>query len=71
MKEIDGKKYISQDELEEAIKSEIEFLTDKVSTYSKDSLMDGMLISMLVMSEFFILRNKLFKGDIDENKQTD
>lgn len=46
------------------------FLTDKVSTYSKDSPMGGMLISMFVMSEFFILRNNLVKGDTDENKQT-
>lgn len=70
MKEIEGKKYISQDELEEAIKSEIEFLTDTVSKYSKDKLKDGMLIIMFVMSEFFTLRNKLVKGDTDENKQT-
>ena len=48
----------------------MEFLTDKVITYSKDSPMDGMLISMFVMSEFFILRNKLVKGDTDETEQT-
>lgn len=69
MKTIDGEKYISQTEFEDAIKREMEVFVEEFSAKLGDPML-AMLISMTIMTEFGSLGQKLFKGETDADKQT-
>lgn len=68
MKVIDGEKYVSEKEFDSAVKKCIAEMSSELGSKEDKDPMFGVLIGMLVMTEFGTLSQTLFSGGRDANR---
>ena len=68
MKVIDGEKYVSEKEFDSAVKECIAEMSNELGGSHKEDPMFGVLIGMLVMTEFGTLSHNLFSGEKNANR---